>query len=165
MGKKYWVTKRSFLDPGASHPQSATAGKTLWWGITHLACLCAFPKAATISHYQRQDSGPGSWQILFVGTKRDSQPREGSSAGTSSPRIPQQWNPCCHSSTSMAGCGLCLLPASANHLCWMSLPGTVGSVCLGLQNLSSAPLPFLALSVQSVTEAANHLLLWCSNMQ
>lgn len=32
----------------------------------------------------------------------------------SSPCIPQWWNPCCHSSTSMAGCSLCLLPGSSH---------------------------------------------------
>lgn len=73
-----------------------------------------------------------------MGTKRDSQPREGSSAGTSSPQIPQRWNPCCHSSTSMAGCILCLLLRSSQPPV-VNVPSRYRGKCL----FSAPSLPWL----------------------
>lgn len=81
-----------------------------------------------------------------MGTKGDSQPGEGSSAGTSSPGIPQRDPAVTAPPARQVGACVCCQD-QANRLWWMSLPGSVGTtlpvVFSALQTLSSVLLPLL----------------------
>lgn len=72
-----------------------------------------------------------------MGTKLTHSPGK-APVGASSPRIPQRWNPCCHSPTRMAGCSLCLLTGSSQPPV-LNVPSRYCGKCF-----FSAPKPLLS---------------------